>query len=107
MEVPHESLDSSENWQGYPTMPAKGIVQLLKFQTAVRASLPKIHQPVLVIQGRKDLTVHPSAGELILQGVSSRVKEHRWMEHSAHAIILDCELDAVTELTLRFMESTR
>jgi carboxylesterase len=107
MEVPHESLDSSENWQGYPNMPAKGIVQLLKFQIAVRANLPKIHQPVLVVQGRKDMTVHPSAGDLILQGVSSSVKEHHWMEQSAHAIILDCELDAVTELTLRFMQSAR
>jgi carboxylesterase len=104
MEVPHESLDASENWQGYPNMPAKGIVQLLKFQSVVRARLPQIRQPVLVVQGRKDLTVSPSAGDVILQGVSSRVKEHHWMEQSTHPILLDCELDTVTELTLRFME---
>lgn len=103
-EIGRESLDSSDNWQGYPNLPLKGIVQLLKFQTAVRLSLPQIRQPVLVFQGRKDMTVHPSAGGMILQGVSSGVKEHHWMEQSAHAIILDCELDAVTELTLRFME---
>jgi carboxylesterase len=103
-----ESLDTSDKWQGYhPELPLKGIVQLLKFQTAVRANLPQIRQPVLVFQGRKDLTVYPSAGDLILQGVSSRVKELHWMEKSSHAIILDCELDAVTELTLRFIESAR
>jgi carboxylesterase len=103
-----ESLDASDKWQGYhPELPLKGIIQLLKFQSAVRANLPQITQPVLVFQGRKDLTVHPSAGDVILQGVSSSVKEHHWLEHSAHAILLDCELDAVTELTLRFMESVR
>jgi carboxylesterase len=103
-----ETLDTSDKWQGYhPELPLKGIVQLLKFQSTVRASLPQIHQPVIVFQGRKDLTVDSSAGDLILQGVSSRVKELHWMQKSAHAILLDCELDAVTELTLRFIESAR
>lgn len=100
-----ESLDTSDKWQGYhPELPLKGIVQLLKFQSIVCASLPQIRQPVLVFQGRKDMTVAPTVGDQILQGVSSRVKEHHWMERSAHAILLDCELDAVTELTLRFMK---
>jgi carboxylesterase len=101
-----ESLDASDDWQGYhPELPLKGIVQLLKFQSIVRASLPQIRQPVLIFQGRKDLTVNPSAGDLILQGVSSRVKERHWMEQSSHAILLDCELDAVVDLTMRFMET--
>jgi len=105
-EVGRDSLDVSDKWQGYPNLPLKGIIQLLKLQPIIRASLPQIHQPVLVFQGRKDLTVAPCAGDVILQGVSSRVKEHHWMEQSSHAIILDCELDAVTALTLRFMETT-
>lgn len=101
-----KSLDTSDKWQGYhPELPLKGIIQLLKFQSVVRANLSQIHQPVIVFQGRKDLTVAPSAGEVILQGVSSRLKEYHWMERSAHTILLDCELDTVTELTLRFMES--
>jgi carboxylesterase len=106
-EVERASLDVSDKWQGYPNLPLKGVIQLLQFQNALRPRLPQIHQPVLVFQGRKDLTVHPSAGDVILQGVSSRVKEHHWMEQSTHPILLDCELDAVTELTLRFMQSAR
>jgi len=103
-----ESLDTSDKWQGYhPELPLKGIIQLLKFQSVVRANLSQIHQPVIVFQGRKDLTVDPSVGDQILQGVSSRVKKHHWMEQSTHAILLDCELDAVTDLTLRFIQSAR
>jgi carboxylesterase len=106
-EVGRASLDASDNWQGYPGLPLKGAIQLLKLQAATLQRLAHIRQPVIIFQGRKDTTVHPSAGEIILQGVSSRVKEHHWMEQSSHAITLDCELDAVTELTLRFMESIR
>jgi esterase/lipase len=63
-----------------------------------------VKQPVLIFQGRKDMTVHPSAGDVILQGVSSTLKERHWMEKSSHPILLDCELDEVTNLTLRFMD---
>ncbi len=104
--VMRESLDASDKWQGYhPELPLKGIVQLLKFQSAVRAALAQIRQPVVVFQGGKDQTVHPSAGDLILQSVSSSMKERHWMERSAHPILLDCEFEQVAELSLRFMKA--
>jgi carboxylesterase len=104
-EVPRDSLDGSDKWQGYPNLPLKGAIQLLQLQTATRPRLSQIKQPVIIFQGRKDKTVHPSAGDIILQGVSSTFKEHHWMEQSTHAITIDCELDTITELTLRFMQS--
>jgi carboxylesterase len=103
-EVGRASLDESDKWQGYPGLPLKGALQLLKLQDAMRPRLPQVGQPVLIFQGRKDTTVHPSAGKLILEGVRSTVREHHWMERSSHAITLDCELDTVTDLTLRFMD---
>ena len=105
-EVARESLDVSDKWQGYPGLPLKGAIQLLKMQGSVRQHLTQIKQPVIVFQGRKDTTVHPTAGDIILQGVNSTLKEHHWMERSSHAIIIDCELDAVADLTARFMEKT-
>lgn len=104
-QVARESLDACDKWQGYPGLPLKGAIQLLRLQDVTRKRLPQIHQPVIIFQGRKDTTVHPSAGEMILQRVSSRVKEHHWMEQSSHAVTLDCEVDAVAGLTLRFIES--
>ena len=103
-EVARASLDSKDQWQGYPGLPLKGAIQLLKMQGAVQKRLLHIKQPVIVFQGRKDITVQASAGDIILQGVSSTLKEHHWMERSAHAIALDCELDAVTELTANFID---
>jgi carboxylesterase len=103
-ELGRASLDVSDKWQGYPGLPFKGATQLLRLQGAMRQRLPQVRQPVIVFQGRKDRTVHPTAGDIILQGVSSTVKEHHWMEQSTHVVTLDRELDAVTDLTLRFMD---
>ena len=105
-EVARESLDGSDKWQGYPGLPLKGAIQLLQMQGAVRQRLPMIKQPVIVFQGRKDTTVDVTAGDIILQGVNSTYKEHHWMERSSHAIPIDCELDAVADLTARFMKKT-
>ena len=102
--VPKEGLDVADKWQGYPVNPLKGAIQLLRLQRETRRRLPQIRQPVLVVQGRLDTTIHPTSGKIILQGVNSTLKEHHWMEKSTHVVILDQELDQVAELTLRFME---
>lgn len=103
-EVTRDSLDVSDKWQGYPNLPLKGAIQLLQLQAATYQRLSQVKQPVIVFQGRKDMTVHPTTGDIILQGVSSTIKERHWMERSTHAIVIDCELDAVTDLTVRFMD---
>lgn len=101
--VPKESLDASHNWQGYPVNPLKSALQLIRFQQVVRQRLYLLHQPLLVIQGRLDTTVHPSVGQIILSGVSSTAKELHWMENSTHVVIIDQELDEVTRITLEFL----
>jgi carboxylesterase len=103
-EIARASLDCSDKWQGYPGLPLKGAIQLLQMQTAVRARLGQIHQPVLIFQGRKDTTVAPAAGEIIQQGIQSTVKELHWMENSTHPVTLDVELDEVTRLTVEFLQ---
>lgn len=103
--VKREGLDASDKWQGYhPELPTKGIIQLLQFQRAVKMVLPNITQPVVVFQGRKDMTVVSQAGDIILRSVRSTVKEHHWMDGSTHPILIENEIDAVTELSLRFID---
>jgi carboxylesterase len=102
-----EAMDASDKWQGYhPELPTKGIIQLLQFQNAVKKVLPNVTQPIVLFQGRKDATVAAQAGDIILRHVRSTIKEHHWMENSAHPILLENELDEVTRLSLSFMERT-
>jgi carboxylesterase len=101
--VPKESMDSDAQWQGYPVNPLKGARQLLKLQKIVLPSLSDIRQPLLVVQGRLDTTVHPSVPETIASQVSSQLVQVHWMEASSHVVIIDQELDQVAEITLQFL----
>lgn len=104
--VPKQSMDADSLWQGYPVNPLKGAVALLRLQAATRPRLPRIQQPIFLLQGRLDTTVHASAPQEIYDRVRSTVKELHWMEHSAHTVIIDREREQVFELTLRFIRGT-
>ena len=92
-----------DKWQGYPVYPLKGTKQLINFQREVEPRLQNISQPVLIVQGRHDPTVHPDVPETIYNSVSSSIKELHWMEQSAHCVILDQEFDEVANISLAFI----
>jgi carboxylesterase len=102
--APSLSSGGDHLWRGYPVRPLKATLEVLKLQRAVRPRLHQVRQPVLVVQGRHDATVHPSAPETIYREVSSTVKELYWLDRSAHKVILDDEREQAFALTLAFIE---
>ena len=76
----------------------------MRFQKATLKHLSSIRQPILIFQGRQDTTVAPKAGKIIMDGVSSEIKEHHWMENSSHSILLDEEYEDIARLSLEFIE---
>lgn len=101
--VPKKDFAPSLYWQGYRVNPLKGVVELTKFQREVRRRLRRVRQPLLVVQGRKDSTVHPAVPDEIFNQVYSTLKEVHWMEESAHCVAIDCQFDRVAAITLDFM----
>lgn len=101
--VPKRDPDGNALWQGYPVNPLRGVLQLHSLQKQVLRRLPSIHQPILVIQGRRDATVHPDVPDLIRSQSGGPVEIH-WMDQSSHVVILEGELDAITRLTLEFIQ---
>jgi carboxylesterase len=102
--APSPSSGGNDLWRGYPVAPVRGTIELLRLQRVLRPRLPRVQQPILVVQGRNDPTVHPSAPEAIFRGVSSTVKELHWFDRSAHKVILDDERERVFAVTLAFLE---
>ncbi|WP_420627831.1 alpha/beta fold hydrolase [Candidatus Leptofilum sp.] len=102
--VPKENVGSNPYWQGYRVNPLKAVMELVRLGQEVRRQLPKINQPVLVMQGRNDKTVAEDVGEIILEGVLSERVEQHWWEQSGHVILLEDELDEITAVTLDFMQ---
>lgn len=101
---PKPGVEEDDVGQCYRVDPVRGVRELLRFQGPVRDALPKIHQPVLVVQGRLDATLDPTAAEIVIGGVSSEHKEMHWMERSVHTVLLGPELDECTDTAVRFIE---
>jgi carboxylesterase len=101
--VAKSNSDQETRWQGYPVYPLKGTLQLLRLQQVVRQRLPNVRQPLLLVQGRLDRTVHPAVPQEIFLRVNSRICELHWMEHSRHVVLLDEQLEQVTQITMNFL----
>ncbi len=96
--------DADARWKGYTVNPLRAAVQLNALQREVRRRLPRIQQPILVVQGRLDQAIDPRSGQVLLDEIGSRDKELHWFEHSTHCVILDREWEQAAELAWEFME---
>lgn len=99
-------VDESMPWQGYYVNPVRSAAELYKLQQQVLARLPKIQNPVLIMQGKLDLTIDPQSAQVVYDRIGSTRKEFYWLERSGHVIILDQELDIVAQRTLDFLKKT-
>jgi carboxylesterase len=79
------------------------LAALVDLMDGVRADLPAIRTPTLVVHGRQDHTV-PMEDSLELTGcLGSEVIERLWLEKSFHVVTLDVERATVIERAVRFV----
>src|SRR5262245_8898838 len=88
----------------YEATPLTGVVELLRLQKIVRAELPRIHQPTLLLHGRHDHTVPVASLERLRAALGARVTEAHVLERSQHVITLDVERERVAALVTDFLE---
>ena len=84
------------DYRRYPTISGQHILRLMN---RVRARLPQVRAPLLVMQGRQDHTVVPASAQYIYDHVASPDKTLVWWERSAHCITVDAERTAVWSRT--------
>ncbi|HXU06780.1 MAG TPA: alpha/beta fold hydrolase [Polyangia bacterium] len=88
---------------GLRAFPIAALEALLDLMDTVRADLPAIQAPVLVVHGRQDHTV-PMEDSLELTGcLGSAVIERLWLDKSFHIVTLDVERDIVIDAATRFL----
>lgn len=95
---------ADERWQGYPLNPMGAAVQMFNLQAEVRRRLPRIRQPLLVVQGKLDTSVSLQGPLVLAEKVASKVKQIEWYEQSGHCVILDGEWQLAAERTLTFLQ---
>jgi carboxylesterase len=101
--IPKSPSTDDNPWKGYAVQPLKAARQLIKLQKTIPPLLPHIRQPILVMQGSLDPTVHPASPQIIYDRVGSSIKELHWLEHSTHCVILDLDGEPASRLTLDFL----
>ena len=101
--IPKPPSTDNNPWQGYSVNPLKAADQLRRLQKVIYPLLPQIHQPIIIIQGKLDPTVHSQSSQIIYDQISSSIKELHWLEHSTHCVILDKEREKAAELTIKFL----
>jgi carboxylesterase len=92
---------------GLPAFPIAALKQLFELMDVVRAELPAVRTPTLVVHARHDHVV-PMDDSLELTGsLGSELIERLWLERSFHVIGLDVEsavaVEAATSFVRRFV----
>jgi carboxylesterase len=88
---------------GLPALPVAAVAQLFELMDVVRADLPSVRAPTLVVHGRHDHVV-PMDDSLELTGsLGSEIIERLWLERSYHLVGLDVEKAQVADAATRFI----
>jgi len=88
---------------GLRAFPIAAVDSLLDLMDTVRADLPFIKTPTLVVHGRNDHTV-PMDDSLELTGsLGSDVIERLWLDRSFHIVTMDVERALVVETVTKFL----
>lgn len=89
----------------YDKVPTGATYSMLKFVKGVRAGLPDVQCPILVMHSHNDHTAHPDNAELIHSRVSSTDKQLVWLDRGYHVITLDYDKEEVYERTYEFIKA--
>ncbi|MGI6200433.1 MAG: alpha/beta hydrolase [Christensenellales bacterium] len=82
---PAEPGCDTDNDINYTGMPMAKVADLLELSRAARRELDRITCPLLMVQGRRDETVNPDSGRIILDGaVNAAQRRALWLPEAYH-----------------------
>lgn len=88
----------------YPQNPVRSIGQLNQLLGEMRAALPKIDAPVLLIHSKDDKYVPPESMELIFADLKTSDKRKLFVTGSGHVVTRDAARRQVFESALEFIQ---
>jgi len=102
--IPDVSVPGGRTHVCYDRDSVAAAASLVRFMRRVRRELPRVEDPLLVMQSAIDTVVDPRSVDIIYGGVSSAVKEKVLLERSYHTITVDVEKETVAQTVLEFFE---
>ncbi len=89
------------SYGGYPT---RSLAELNGLLPEMRAGLPNITAPTLLMHSRNDDGVSPESMPKIYQYLGSEDKHMQWFENSGHVLTRDAERENVFQAAAEFVE---
>jgi len=94
---------ASEQHVSYPRNPTHSIGELNKLLSEMRATLPQVQAPVLLIHSRDDDYVSPAGMSSIYERLGAPDKRMLWIEGSGHVITEDAQRESVFRAAADFI----
>jgi carboxylesterase len=91
--------------QNYETYPVPAIHQFLRMKSRVRRLLPRITQPILIVQGEQDRVIAPDSAATLYREVSSTVKEQVVLPKRRHFLALEPGREELFQRILIFLQN--
>jgi carboxylesterase len=96
--------DAAKDHICYPYFPTRSVIELRNLLKEMRASLPRITVPVLIIHSKHDTGVIPQNAEQILAALGSADKHVFWVENSGHVIPREPDRELAFQATHKFIQ---
>jgi carboxylesterase len=93
--------DPDADEASYDETPLRPLLTMIMAGEDVRAGLPEIQVPTLIITSRQDHVVSPDDSDILAAEISGRV-ERIWLEKSFHVATLDYDRGEVEHRTVDF-----
>ena len=91
--------------QGYDSLPAVGVYQLLKMLSYTRKRLHDVTSPLMLFHSKEDHTLPVTNTEIIMKGVGSIPKQRIELVNSYHVATLDYDQEIIFENSLIFVQT--
>jgi carboxylesterase len=100
--IASDILDPGTREPSCDRTPTAGVAQLYRLTRMVRADLPRLTQPLLILKSRQDHVLSARNATLLLKKAGSSRKELVWLDHSYHVATMDYDKDLIAEKCLAF-----
>ncbi|MGD2158458.1 MAG: alpha/beta fold hydrolase [Anaerolineales bacterium] len=87
----------------YPEFPSNAVIQLIDIYTQMRAAIPKVRCPTLLMHSRRDKSVSPTNMQSIYDNLGSQTKDMLWLQNSGHNLVRDVERERVFQACHHFI----
>jgi len=98
------NLEAAKDHVDYPAYPTRAIAELRDLLAAMRAALPEVKAPVLLVHSRDDTGVDPANMQQIFERLGSQDKQMLFVEDCGHVVTREPQRQRIFQEAADFIQ---